>query len=168
MPNLTWSRHPCFAIAPRLTGSSRNSVGALNPPGDCAKWDGLMSWFATQSAAEPSLMRQSFIRRWYLRLLKVLQQRSIALPYRGAKSGMTAIKLRISNHVATAPIARPENAAMISTWVKVRRPGLARSIRANQSRSGLFASSHTRTRARSPCALAKHSVTAASETRSPE
>lgn len=39
---------------------------ALHPPGDCAKWDGLMSWFVTHVATEPAFMRQPFIRRWYL------------------------------------------------------------------------------------------------------
>lgn len=38
----------------------------LNPPGDCAQWDGLMSWFVTHVAVEPSFMRQPFIKRWYL------------------------------------------------------------------------------------------------------
>jgi 5-methylcytosine-specific restriction endonuclease McrA len=38
----------------------------LKPPGVCAEWDGLMSWFFTQAAAEPSFLRQPFIRRWHL------------------------------------------------------------------------------------------------------
>jgi 5-methylcytosine-specific restriction endonuclease McrA len=36
----------------------------LNPPGDRMKWDGLMSWFLTHVAAEPSFLRHPFIRRW--------------------------------------------------------------------------------------------------------
>jgi 5-methylcytosine-specific restriction endonuclease McrA len=38
----------------------------LNPPGDRAEWDGLMSWFLTDVAAKPSFLRQPFIRRWRL------------------------------------------------------------------------------------------------------
>lgn len=38
----------------------------LHPPGDRGKWDGLMSWFISSIANEPSYLKQPAVRRWHL------------------------------------------------------------------------------------------------------
>jgi hypothetical protein len=38
----------------------------LNPPGDLEKWDGLMSWFISTIADEPSYQKQPSTRGWHL------------------------------------------------------------------------------------------------------
>jgi hypothetical protein len=49
---------------------------ALLPPGSIADWDGLLGWFIEQVTRDPSLLKDSYLRRWYSAGRAVLAERT--------------------------------------------------------------------------------------------